>query len=89
MKIAIMFFGQLRWFDSFNEDFKKLSEEEKIKHRKEINHFTSEIWYGEVKGDNQIHRIKSPKGPRLKMNVEWDNEERTKRISSTFWSYQK
>jgi predicted nuclease of predicted toxin-antitoxin system len=23
MKIAIMFFGQLRWFDSFNEDFKK------------------------------------------------------------------
>jgi len=65
----------------FDEDFNKLNEEEKIKYRKSINHHWCEIWFGEVEGDNQIHRIKSPKGPRLKMSVEWCGEELTK---STF-----
>ncbi len=65
----------------FDEDFNKLSEDEKIEYRKEIGHYWCEIWFGEVKGDVQIHRINSPKGPRLKMKVEWVEENKTK---STF-----
>lgn len=64
----------------FDEDFRKLSEKEKVRFRKKINHFTSEIWWGEMQGDNQIHRIKSGKGPRLKMKVEWIDKNHTKSI---------
>jgi hypothetical protein len=62
----------------FDEEFKALSEEEKVAYRKKINHFTSEIWYGEIGCDNQIHRIKSPCGPRLEMKVEWADATHTK-----------
>jgi hypothetical protein len=65
----------------FDVDFNKLSEDEKINYRKEINHYWCEIWFGEGLGDVQIHRIKSPKGPRLKMKVEWVDTNKTK---STF-----
>ena len=30
---------------------------------------TQDIWYGGLQGDKQIHYIKSPNGPRLKMKV--------------------
>ena len=57
------------------------SEEVQVAYRKEIGHHWCEIWFGEVEGDVQIQRIKSPKGPRLKMKVEWVDESHTK---STF-----
>jgi len=65
----------------FDEDFNKLNEKEKVEYRKSINHHWCEIWFGEMEGDVQIHRIKSPKGPRLKMKVEWAGKTKTK---STF-----
>lgn len=65
----------------FDEEFNKLSEDEKVSYRKEINHHWCEIWFGEGVGDVQIHRIKSSKGPRLKMEVEWVGKNLTK---STF-----
>jgi hypothetical protein len=66
----------------FNDEFNKLNENEKIKYRKKIRHHWCEIWFGEVEGDVQIHRIKSPLGPRLKMKVEWVGKNETK---STFF----
>ena len=62
----------------FDEEFNKLSEEEKVEYRSKINHYWCEIWFGEGDGDFQIHRIKSPKGPRLKMVVEWVGKNLTK-----------
>lgn len=64
----------------FDDDFRKLSEKQKVKYRKKINHFTSEIWYGEVEGDEQILRIKNPKGPRLRMNIVVLSKKRVKAI---------
>ncbi len=61
----------------FDEDFRKLSEEEKVEYRKSINHHYCEIWYGENSGDYQIHRIDSPKGPRLLMDVEFIDGNKT------------
>jgi hypothetical protein len=65
----------------FNDEFNKLNEDEKVEYRKKIRHHWCEIWFGEVEGDVQIQRIKSPKGPRLEMKVEWVDKEHTK---STF-----
>lgn len=64
----------------FDDDFRKLSEEEKIEYRKSINHHTSEIWFGEALGDLQIHRVESSRGPRLKMTVEILEGPKTKSI---------
>lgn len=67
----------------FKESSKKLifNEKELRKYTKKLNHPPFFIWYGEMKGDNQIHRIKSPSGPRLKMKVEQIDSTHTK---STF-----
>lgn len=39
---------------------------------------TQDIWYGGGPGDLQIHRIDSPKGPRLSMKVEIIDDNHTK-----------
>lgn len=39
-----------------------------------------DIWYGGGAGDLQIHRIESPKGPKLKMRVEIVDKNHTKSI---------
>ncbi len=54
----------------FDDDFRALSEKDKVEYRKSINHHTIDIWFGEDLGDLQIHRIESPEGPRLKMDIE-------------------
>lgn len=55
----------------FDEKYRKLSEEEKEEYKKEIEHHPCEVWFGELEGDKQIHRIKSPKGPRLNIEIEY------------------
>ncbi len=64
----------------FDDDFRKLTEKQKVKFRKKINHFPGEIWYGELEGDEQIFRIKNPKGPRLRMKVVILSKKRVKSI---------
>lgn len=54
----------------FDDKYRKMSEKEKTKHKKDINHGPCEVWWGELEGDNQIHRIKSAKGPKLEVEVE-------------------
>lgn len=65
----------------FDDAYRKMDDKEKTKYKKKIKHHPCEIWYGEGLGDLQIHRIKNPSGPRLKMKVEWVDETHTK---STF-----
>jgi len=55
----------------FDNKYRKLSDEEKEEYKKEINHHPCEVWFGELEGDKQIHRIKSSKGPRLKMDIDY------------------
>lgn len=55
----------------FDNKYRKLSDEEKEEYKKEINHHSCEVWFGELEGDKQIHRIKSSKGPRLKMDIDY------------------
>ena len=40
-------------------------------YKKDIKHSPCEIWYGGEYKDEQIFKIKSPKGPRLNADVEW------------------
>lgn len=61
----------------FDDDFNKLSDEEKVEYRKATNHNWCEIWFGEVPGDRQIIRIKSPEGPRINMVVDRVNDQLT------------
>ena len=55
----------------FDDEYRSLSEKEKIQYKKDIKHSPCEIWFGGEPEDEQIFRIKSPKGPRLKADVEW------------------
>ncbi len=55
----------------FDNKYRKLSDEEKEEYKKETKHASCEVWFGELEGDKQIHRIKSPKGPRLKMDIDY------------------
>ncbi len=64
----------------FDDEFRKLSEKEKVKFRKKINHHWCEIWYGEMEGDEQILRIKNPKGPRLRMDIIVLSKKRVKAV---------
>lgn len=57
----------------FDDKYRKMSEKEKTEHKKEIDHSPCEIWYGGGYEDEQIFKIKSPKGPRLNADVEWIN----------------
>ena len=41
---------------------------------------TQDLWYGGGAGDLQVHRISSPKGPRLSMKVEVVDKNHTKSI---------
>jgi hypothetical protein len=55
----------------FDETFKYLIEENGGRewYRKKHGWGSQDIWYGGGPGDLQIHRIKSAKGPRLKITV--------------------
>jgi len=64
----------------FDDKFRALTEENKVIFRKENNHHWCEIWYGEMEGDEQILRIKNPKGPRLKMDIVVLSKKRVKAI---------
>jgi len=65
----------------FNKKYRKLTEEEKIAYKKKINHHYCEVWFGELLGDKQIIRIKSPKGPRINAKVRWNKKSSTLIIS--------
>ena len=64
----------------FDDKFRALSDKEKVKFRKKINHHYQEIWYWELLGDFQIHRIKSPEGPRLKIKIKRIDDKNVKLI---------
>jgi len=66
----------------FDEINKYLIEENggKDYYRKTKGWGKQDIWYGGGPGDLQVHRITSPKGPRLSMKVEIVDENHTKSI---------